>query len=206
MKREEKNRQTRRRILDGALEEFSCHGYAAGSINAICARQGVSKGIVYHYFATKDALFLACVGECFDRLTACIQQSLQDRDGAAYTLEDYFAARSRFFQENPVYQHIFSQAVISPPAHLRASIQTCRQDFDACSVRTLERLLAPVALRPGIRRDEVVETFRQFQDFINIRYQMTGTDGQAFAVHEENCRKALDILLYGVIERENNHV
>lgn len=53
MKREEKNLQTRRRIMDSALNEFSKQGYGASSINTICSAQGISKGIIYHYFKIK---------------------------------------------------------------------------------------------------------------------------------------------------------
>ena len=54
MKREEKNQQTRRRIMDSALAEFAANGYGGSSVNTICAAQGISKGIVYHYFESKD--------------------------------------------------------------------------------------------------------------------------------------------------------
>lgn len=69
MKREEKNQQMRRRIMDSALTEFSKKGYGASSVNTICSAQEISKGILYHYFDTKDGLFLACVTECFTLLT-----------------------------------------------------------------------------------------------------------------------------------------
>ena len=59
MKRDEKNQQTRRRILDRALSEFSEKGYGGSSVNTICAVQGISKGIVYHYFENKDQLYLS---------------------------------------------------------------------------------------------------------------------------------------------------
>ena len=72
------------------------------------------------------------------------------------------------------------------------------------NVQILERLLSPVSLRPDISKEDVIETFRQFQDFINIRYQMTDLNGHTFEVREENCMKALNILLYGVIQREEN--
>lgn len=36
---------------------------------------------------------------------------------------------------------------------------------------------------------------------------MSDANGQEFEAREENCRKALNILLYGVIEREDtNHI
>ena len=51
--------------------------------------------------------------------------------------------------------------------------------------------------------EDVIETFRQFQDFINIRYQMTDINNHTFEVREENCLRALNILLYGVIQRKD---
>ena len=54
MKREEKNALSRQRILEAALREFSEKGYAAASLNTVCAENGISKGIIYHYFADKE--------------------------------------------------------------------------------------------------------------------------------------------------------
>ena len=46
MKREEKNQQTRRRIMESALAEFARQGYGASSVNTICAAEGISKSII----------------------------------------------------------------------------------------------------------------------------------------------------------------
>ncbi|MFR5712295.1 MAG: TetR/AcrR family transcriptional regulator [Clostridium sp.] len=81
MKREEKNQQMRRRIMDSALAEFSGQDYGASSVNNICSAQGISKGIIYHYFKTKDELFLACVKECFSLLTAYLSERMQQGEG-----------------------------------------------------------------------------------------------------------------------------
>lgn len=204
MKREEKNKQMRRRILDSALHEFSEQDYGASSINAICAAQDISKGIVHHCFESKDALFLACVEECFQRLADNIRANITPDSGSAEEqLERYFALRAAFFQANAVYQRIFCEAVISPPAHLRDSIQEYKRGFDTLSLQILERLLAQVSLRQDISGEDIIETFRQFQDFINIRSQTADTDGCTFKTHEERCRKALSILLCGIVERKD---
>lgn len=202
MKREEKNQQTKRRIMDSALAEFSAQGYGASSINTICAGEDISKGIVYHYFETKDILFLACVNECFQRLTEYIRENMPHREDGEGSLEDYFAVRAKFFYSYPVYRRIFCDAVISPPAHLRGEIQKCRQDLDRLNIQILERLLSLYSLRPGISKDVFIEMFRQFQDFICVHDQMTNTEGKSFDIYDEQCRKALNILLYGVIERK----
>ncbi len=47
----------RKAILDIARELFMTQGYAAASMSAIAARLGGSKGTLYHYFPSKEALF-----------------------------------------------------------------------------------------------------------------------------------------------------
>ena len=51
-------------------------------------------------------------------------------------------------------------------------------------------------------RADVVEVVRQLQDFINARYRMTPMSPEEFRARDESCRRALDILLYGIIERK----
>lgn len=205
MNREEKNQQTRRRIMDSALLEFSEQGYGASSINTICATDGISKGIIYHYFKTKDDLYLACVEECFRSLTEHLKSHIiRQYSSLEEQMECYFSARTTFFRKHPVYQRIFCEAVISPPTHLRSEIQKRKQAFDKLNVEILEQLLEPVALRPHITKAEVIETFRQYQDFINAKYQMTALNMQEFEMRDETCHKALNILLYGVIERKED--
>ena len=201
MKREEKNQQTRRRIMDSALAEFSKRGYGASSVNTICGAQDLSKGIIYHYFETKDALYLACVEECFRLLTQYLKNGLSEGKSAQEQLEAYFAVRMTFFREHPVYQPIFCQAVISPPAHLAAEIQARKQPFDALNAEILKNLLEPVPLCPQITREEVVETLQQFQDFINAKYQAANMGTREFEQRDESCRKALHILLYAMTSK-----
>ena len=188
--------------MDSALTEFSKKGYRASSINTICSAENISKGIIYHYFSTKDDLFLACVEECFTLLTEYLKTGLcSEEEGAAERLEEYFSVRIDFFRENPVYQRIFCEAVITPPEHLRSEIQKRKQGFDLLNDQILEQILEPVALRPQVTKDEVVDMFRRFQDFINANRQIVEFSRKEFEIHEENCRKAVDILLYGVVNK-----
>ena len=53
-----RSQQTHQKILDAALVVFARDGYAASSVNDICAEAGVSKGAFFHHYPTKQALFL----------------------------------------------------------------------------------------------------------------------------------------------------
>lgn len=73
MKKEEKTGLTKERILLAAMEEFGEKGYAAASLNNICAA-GIPKGLLYHNYENKDALYLACVKQSFSILMNCLQE------------------------------------------------------------------------------------------------------------------------------------
>jgi AcrR family transcriptional regulator len=58
-KKLEKGAETRREIVTTATRLFAAEGYAAVSIEAVLAACGVSRGALYHHFASKEALFEA---------------------------------------------------------------------------------------------------------------------------------------------------
>ena len=94
--------------------------------------------------------------------------------------------------------------MVSPPANLKAEINARKQAFNALNAEILEKLIQPLPLRPKVTKAEVVDVFRQFQDFINAKYRIAGISEQEFELRDESCRKALNILLYGIIERKGD--
>ena len=52
-----------RQILEAALEVFGEHGLAAARLDDIARRAGVSKGTIYLYFPSKEALFAEMIRE-----------------------------------------------------------------------------------------------------------------------------------------------
>jgi AcrR family transcriptional regulator len=52
---------TTARLLDAAITVFAKNGYHASSMSVIAKTAGVSKGLSYHYFESKEALLVALV-------------------------------------------------------------------------------------------------------------------------------------------------
>jgi TetR/AcrR family transcriptional regulator, transcriptional repressor for nem operon len=49
----------RNKLLDAAVEIIRQKGYAATSVDELCARAGVTKGAFFHHFPSKDSLAVA---------------------------------------------------------------------------------------------------------------------------------------------------
>lgn len=58
---QDRSEQTRRKILDAAIREFSTHGLAGARTDAIARSARVNKALLYYYFKDKDALYTATI-------------------------------------------------------------------------------------------------------------------------------------------------
>ena len=62
-RREQAEEWRRQRILDAALLVFGSKGVDAASMKEVAAAAGVTSGLLYHYFTSKEALSLAVTVE-----------------------------------------------------------------------------------------------------------------------------------------------
>jgi AcrR family transcriptional regulator len=127
--------QRRNELLDCAQTLFLARGYDNTTINDVIAKAGVSKGALYHYFTSKEAMLEALaerfaarsieqLGDILEddspnalkRLNAFLARSRQLRREAAPMIRPLFAAIFR--SENIVLYHRISaagMAMMTPP-------------------------------------------------------------------------------------------
>jgi len=70
-------------LLEAALEEFFKRGFAATRLDDVAARAGVSKGAIYVYFSSKEALFEAVVRHFLSPTVARLEALGDDPEIAA---------------------------------------------------------------------------------------------------------------------------
>ncbi|WP_018633893.1 TetR/AcrR family transcriptional regulator [Neomegalonema perideroedes] len=81
-------------ILEAAFEEFSEKGFVAARLEDVARRAGVTKGTIYVYFPTKEAVFLA-MSEAFSkemgaRLAVFLAEAPKEEAALAEAALDYF--------------------------------------------------------------------------------------------------------------------
>lgn len=65
----------RRQVLDAAVAVFSADGFHGASMDAVAARAGVSKPLVYAHGGSKEELFAACLQREAERLLRSVEQA-----------------------------------------------------------------------------------------------------------------------------------
>jgi AcrR family transcriptional regulator len=68
-------------LLEAALRIFAERGYASTRLEDIAAAVGVTKGTIYHYFATKEELLLRAIEHYHDQAFLPLQQVVEQRRG-----------------------------------------------------------------------------------------------------------------------------
>ncbi|WP_180964111.1 TetR/AcrR family transcriptional regulator [Haloimpatiens massiliensis] len=206
MKRAEKNIQSKNKIFQAALNEFGSKNYSNASVNNICSDNNLSKGLIYHYFQSKDELFLLCVKECLNEFSGYLKKNvIFYMDNVEKSIENYFMTRDKFFTENKEFRQIFYDAVLQPPNHLKKQIGNLKEDFDLVNRNFLEKLLKQLDLRENVSADEALDYFIEFQEFFNSYFQKNQLGNNHISdiikTHEIQCHKIIDIILYGIAKQ-----
>ena len=90
----ERSAESRARILDAALSEFSAHGLAGARMDRIAASAGVNKALLYYYFDSKEDLYIAALemiaGKIRDRSMAVFLSEATPGERILRTALDHF--------------------------------------------------------------------------------------------------------------------
>src|SRR3954466_1944591 len=83
--------ERRRRLLDLGADLFTRHGYDELSMARIAKEAGISKALLYHYFPSKEAYFVATLEEKSAELAArtAPDPALEPMDQLASSLDAY---------------------------------------------------------------------------------------------------------------------
>lgn len=114
-------RPARERILDAALALFAAQGLAGTSMDAVARRARVAKGLVFHHFGSKQALYRAAMEATYaslrERQDATDLTGLGPVAGMRRLVIDTF----RIFRDRPEIVAMMNEENLHRARHIRAS-------------------------------------------------------------------------------------
>lgn len=103
-------------IMDTALELFANEGYHPTSISRIAKKAGISKGLMYNYFTSKEALIRAIIDKGLNDLLTTFDP---DHDGVLTEKEFEYMVNGliAILKENVRYWKLYFSIIIQPHVH-----------------------------------------------------------------------------------------
>lgn len=110
---EEIRKDRKQAIMDTALEEFASQGYESTSISTIAKKAGVSKGLMYNYFDSKEDLLINII---HDQIHLIHDQFDENHDGSLSKAEflSFIKKSIRIIKNNPDYWKLYTQLAFQP--------------------------------------------------------------------------------------------
>jgi AcrR family transcriptional regulator len=96
-------------ILRTAAEEFADKGFAGTAVSRIAKKAGVSVGVIYKYYAGKEALFNACVEKSLGTMEEVLDTAKMSGGSMLEMAEVLITEAQRFAKENPEYIRLYHQ-------------------------------------------------------------------------------------------------
>lgn len=119
--------ERRAQLLDLALELFAGRTYDEISIGEIATAAGVSKGLLYHYFSSKRAFYVAAVRQASDRLVEATTPTDDELDPLGAGITAYLDYVER---HGPAYAFLLRGGVGADPEVLELVDATRRRFVD----------------------------------------------------------------------------
>ena len=206
MTQTERQERSRRQILEAAMEEFGSRDYDAVTMDSICGGHGISKGMMYHYYPSRDALFLLCTQKTFQALQRHLLENREalDQQSGFGAVKAYFLLREQYFQDHPAEKNIFENAILRPPQHLREQIWALRRPLREMNRQFLWRVVRGMPMREGLRQEAVMRYLDSLEDALPnvLRQYQAGGDLTDMRTLMESEGELLDLVFYGIIRQE----
>jgi len=142
---------SRRKILDGALRVFASKGTEA-TMADVAKEAGVSQGLAYRYFPSKEAVLSELVHEVTDAGGGFYERVKQVKGTAKERLDFLLVQMMRAIRETPEYYQLLSHVLRdgNVPDELRAVVAKNGEAVRS----TIRRLIVEAQARGDIARDD----------------------------------------------------
>ncbi|MCO7124537.1 TetR/AcrR family transcriptional regulator [Sporolactobacillus shoreicorticis] len=147
-------------ILDAAIHEFAIKGFDRASTNQIAKSSGVSKGLIFHYYDSKEKLFEESVDYA-------IRFTMKEMDFENWKLSSDMLAdirkicqmEIRVYKKYPDIYQFMMNAFAQPPERLTDKMINLYNELNAMTPGFIEGMIGRLDLKDDVNRDLLKSVF-----------------------------------------------
>jgi AcrR family transcriptional regulator len=131
--------RTRQNILEAATAEFAHYGLGGARVDRIAERAGANKRMLYYYYGSKDALFLAVLEASYERIRSAERElDLEHRDPRE-ALKRLVEFTWTYYLEHPEFVTLLNSENLHKGRHVRRSRRV--REMHSALIKTLRAIL-----------------------------------------------------------------
>ncbi|MBS74868.1 TetR family transcriptional regulator [Variovorax sp. Varisp41] len=184
---------TRDRILKIASKEFAAHGYDGARIDAIVARCKISKNLVYHYFDSKEALFIEVMERAYGAMRERQNELALTGEDPVRDMRELVEKTVQHFIDQPEFHQLLSTENLHKAVHIRKS-------------KVISEMFNPLrtALSTILESGKQKGVFRRDADWVDLYVSISGL-GSYFITNRYTLSYVLDVDL-GAADRQQSRL
>lgn len=161
-------------ILEIAIEEFSSKGYNNANINIIAKNAGISIGLMYKYFATKEDLFLTCISRGMVILQETLETILKSPNKLLKKAELVIRATCELSREYKNYIKLYNEITAEKDGERAVAFA---REIESQTSRFYITAIAQALASGDVRQDLNPRLFAFFLDNLLLMLQFSFTCG-----------------------------
>lgn len=160
--------KSKEKIISNAIEEFALRGYEAASTNVICKNAEVSKGLLYHYYSSKEKLYIASIRHIIDKFkeNVSIKNHDNSKKGTDY-MSEYFNTKFEFCRENPLYSRVILNIVLNNDIE---EVSVLMNEFEDYKNTIIYEVLKNIDINPKFDKKKAFELIIMVGDKLEEKY------------------------------------
>lgn len=159
-------------ILEIAIEEFSSKGYNNANINIIAKNAGISIGLMYKYFATKEDLFLTCISRGMVILQETLETILKSPNKLLKKAELVIRATCELSREYKNYIKLYNEITAEKDGERAVAYA---REIESTTSRFYITAIAQALASGDVRQDLNPRMFAFFLDNLLLMLQFSFT-------------------------------
>lgn len=164
--------ERRQQILEIGVNEFANKGFDGANINIIAQKAGISVGLMYKYFSTKEDLFLTCVNHGIHMLENVLKDILAADEKLLKKAELLIRAIQAHSRHNANYVRLYNEITGEKSS---AHIRLIASEMEGVSSGIYASLIAQAQAEGDIRPDCDPKLFAFFLDNLLTSLQFSYT-------------------------------
>ncbi|HJB74594.1 MAG TPA: TetR/AcrR family transcriptional regulator [Candidatus Eubacterium faecale] len=217
MKREEKNKKSTTEIITAAIRLYAKAGNTNISLNELCRENKISKGKFYHYFSSKDDLFMVTVSYIVDDMCQDINSFYTDRNKSLEdNLKGYYAARVKYWLSHPdhfvIIYNLRSNLRSNSNYELKTQFLPLKEKFSSALDNKTIEIIHTANVEKNIPDDELLEVLRVIYDnmFLIDMHKIIAAYTKGETAHAQKLSadllglysRLINVLLYGILAKK----